>query len=425
MGEKKVIYVTTLTPSEVGHGGVHRSYQILHQLEQIVGPGQVLLFTKHQLLEQTAKNNDHDQGHPLRTGRRLKQWASHRAGTAKRILNNPYRLIQTTQFATGLHPSIISYYERQVKNLGTAVCVMEHAEFADLIAINQKHGIPTISCTQNLDAFSQNFEVISSNLAAVQTGKVGGKQRAGIYAAVVDFANELQILARCDERLFISKLETGLIGGLGLTARYYPYVPVGAIHSRLISIRQRRASTRKEAGLFILIGTASYGPIKKSCEWLIQHARDQGLPKGVRIVVAGLGTDTLLAPGETVTGIELKGWVEQREMDELLARARAVLVPQRFGFGVPTRLAELSCAGVPVIGDRHPTYAIDPPPGFHVVDSLWTSWLEKILELCQEDICVAENDYDSWEAAQPRPLIEVVNMMLGNEVASLACGAGS
>jgi len=302
---------------------------------------------------------------------------------------------------------------------------MEHAEFADLIAINQKHGIPTISCTQNLDAFSQNFELISSNLAAVQTGKVGGKQRAGIYAAVVDFANELQILAQCDERLFISKLETGLIGGLGLTARYYPYVPVGAIHSRLISIRQRRASTRKDAGLFILIGTASYGPIKKSCEWLIQHARDQGLPKGVRIVVAGLGTETLLTPGETVPGIELKGWVEQKEMDELLARARAVLVPQRFGFGVPTRLAELSCAGVPVIGDRHPTYAIDPPPGFHVVDSLWTSWLEKIFELCQEDICVAENDYDSWEAAQPRPLIEVVNMMLGNEVASLACGAGS
>ncbi len=41
------------------------------------------------------------------------------------------------------------------------------------------------------------------------------------------------------------------------------------------------------------------------------------------------------------------------------------------------------------------------------------SWHEKILELCQEDISVAENDYDNWEAAQPRPLGEVVNMMLG------------
>jgi glycosyltransferase involved in cell wall biosynthesis len=180
-----------------------------------------------------------------------------------------------------------------------------------------------------------------------------------------------------------------------------------------MSIRKKRASTRKEAGLFILIGTASYGPIKKSCEWLIQHARDQGLPKGVRIVVAGLGTDTLSAPGESVPGIELQGWVEQEEMDELLARARGVLVPQRFGFGAPTRLAELSCAGVPVIGDRHPTYALDPPPGFHVADASWTNWYEKILELAREDICVAENDYNNWETAQPRPLGEVVNMMLG------------
>jgi glycosyltransferase involved in cell wall biosynthesis len=413
MVEKCVIYVTTVTPSDVGHGGVHRSYQILHELEQIVGPGQVRLFTKHQLLAEMEQKDDHDQRHLFRTGRRLKQWASHRAGTAKRILKNPYRLIQRTQFATGIHPSIRNYYELQVRNLGRAVCVMEHAEFADLIPINQKYKIPTISCTQNLDAFSQNQELLSSNLTAIGTGDIEGKQRAGIYAAIVDFANELQILAQCDERLFISKLETGLIGGLGLTARYYPYVPVGAIRSRLISIRQKRASTRQEPGLFILIGTAEHGPIKKSCEWLIHHARDHGLPEGVRIIVAGAGTDALLAPGESIPGIELKGWVKQEEMDELLARARAALVPQRFGFGVPTRLAELSCAGVPMVGDRHPTYAVDPPPGFHVVDTSWTNWYEKILELDHEDISVAENDYDNWEAAQLRPLGEVVNMMLG------------
>ncbi|HEY8226819.1 MAG TPA: hypothetical protein VIG25_16175 [Pyrinomonadaceae bacterium] len=413
MSEKKLIYVTTLTPSDVGHGGVHRSYQLLHELEQIVGPGQVLLLTKHQLLAQTEQNEDPDQGHRRQTSRRLKQWASHRAGTAKRILNNPYRLVQRTQFATGIHPSIRNYYERQVRDLGGAVCVMEHAEFGDLIPINQKYKIPTISCTQNLDAFSQNFDSLSCKLTAIGTGGIDAKQRAGIYAVFVDFANELQILAQCDERLFISKLEVGLIGGLGLTARYYPYVPVGAIRRRLMYIRQKRATTKKEAGLFILIGTASYGPIRKSCEWLIEHSRNHGLPEGVRIIVAGLGTDALLSPGEAVPGMELRGWLEQEEMEELLVRASGVLVPQRFGFGAPTRLAELSCAGLPVIGDLHPTYAIDSPPGFHVVDASWTSWQEKILELDREDICVAESDYNSWEAAQPRPLGELVNMMLG------------
>ena len=413
MVEKKVIYVTTLTPSEVGHGGVHRSYQILNELEEIVGPEQVLLVTKHELLASTKQNKDPDHRNSFRTGRKLKQWGSHRAGTAKRILNNPYRLIQRTQFATGLHPTLCSYYEQQVRNLGSAVCVMEHAEFGDLIPINQKYKIPTISCTQNLDAFSQNLDLLAGNLTAIQTGKIEAKQRAGIYAGIMDFANELQILARCDERLFISKLETGLIGGLGLTARYYPYVPVGGIRRRLTTIRQRRSSIRREAGLFILIATASYAPIKRSCEWLIHRARDHGLPQGVRIIVAGAGTDGLLALGESLPGIELKGWIEQDEMDELLARASAALVPQRFGFGVPTRLAELSCAGVPVIGDRHPTYSLDPPPGFYVVDATWPGWCEKMLELAQEDTLVAEDDYNKWESVQPRPLGEVVRMMLG------------
>ena len=409
MSEKKVIYVTPLTPSEVGHGGVHRSYQILHELEQIVGPENVLLFTKHQLLAQT----NHTEGQAIvNNGSKLKQWASHRTGTAKRILKNPYRLIQRTKFATGIHPSIRSYYEAQVKNLGRAVCVMEHAEFGDLIPVNQKHGIPTISCTQNLDAFSQNFSSLSKNLNAIEVGKIDMKQKAAICGVFVDFANELQILAQCEDRLFISKLEVGVISGFGLTAHYYPYVPVGAIRSRLLSVRNKRANAKRDSGLFILIGTAAYGPIKKSIEWLIHNARAHGLPKGTRIVVVGLSTDTLLAPGDSVPGLELKGWVEQHEMDELLVRARGVLVPQRFGFGAPTRLAELSCAGLPVIGDRHPTYAIDPPPGFHVVDPSWSSWCDKIITLCDEDLSVSEHDYDDWAAAQPRPLTEVVEMKL-------------
>jgi glycosyltransferase involved in cell wall biosynthesis len=410
MRKENVIFVTTLTPSEVGHGGQHRSYQILYDLEETVGRGQVLLFTKQQMATM-AEDGGSEKG-SAQTRAKLSQWASHRVGSAKRIAQNPYRLIHRTQFATGIHPRIRSNYESEIKKLSKAVCVLEHAEFGDLISVNQKYGIPTVSCTQNLDAFSQNFELLSSYLSAIRTGGINGKQKAGIYAAILDFANELQILAQCDERLFISKIETGLIGGLGLSARYYPYLPVGAIRSRLMSIRQKRASTKREAGLFILIGTAKHGPIKKSCEWLIENARDRGLPAGVRIIVAGAGTDALLGPRDAVPGIELKGWVEQEEMDELLVRASAVLVPQRFGFGVPTRLAELSCAGVPMIGDRHPTYAVDPPPGFHVVDASWTSWCEKILELDQEDIRSAENDYHSWEASQPRPLGEVVNTML-------------
>jgi hypothetical protein len=406
MSEKTVIYVTTLTPAEVGHGGVHRSYQVLHDLQEVVGRDQVHLFTKHDLLAHMDQN-----GLAAQKNHKLKQWASYRAGTARRVIENPYRLIQRTQFATGLHPQILSYYEQQVRRLDKAVCVIEHAEFAELIPINQKYKIPTISCTQNLDALSQNFDLLSGNLAAIRSGKLDHKQKAGINAAIVDFGKELQILAQCDERLFISKLETGLVGGLGLSAQYYPYLPVGAIRQRLDSIRQSRKHSAPEPGLFVMIGTAAYGPIGKACSWVVESARDHGLPAGARIVVAGLGTDTLLSPGESVPGIELKGWVEQDEMDELLTQATAVLVPQRFGFGVPTRLAELSCAGIPVIGDKHSTFAVDPPPGFQVVDDSWTCWYEKISQFQHGDVKSSE-DYEPWEETQPQPLGKVVKVML-------------
>lgn len=409
MDKKRVIYVTHVDPSAIGHGGMHRSYQVLYEPEQIIGKGQVLLFTKSSLLAQSRTDRAVKPAVPV-VGR-LREWVSFRSGTVKRSIRNPYRLIHPTQFATGLHPAIQNYYEREVKNLaGAAICIIDHAEYGDLIAVNQNHNIPTISCTQNLDAFSQNFELLARNVTSKTNGS-RDKQKAGFYATIMEFANELQILSRCDERLFISKLEAGLVGGIGLTAHYYPYVPVGDIRERLNSIRNKRRESGREAGLFLLIGTASYGPIRESCMWFIQQARAYGLPPDVRVLVVGLGTDTLLAPGDSIPGVKLLGWIEQEEMDELLVKATAVLIPQRFGFGALTRLSEFSCVGLPMIGDRHPTFAIDPPPGFHVVDPSWTSWYKQIEELKREDTGPAAEDYNKWESAQPKPFTDVIKML--------------
>jgi glycosyltransferase involved in cell wall biosynthesis len=409
MAETNVIFVTAVTPSEVGHGGQHRGYQIVHELQELVGPGQVMLFTKQHMVKVMTSNGAVSNS-SVQTSR-LSRWAAHRAGTAKRIAQNPYRLIQRTQFATGIHPNIRDNYESEISKLKKAVCVLEHTEFGDLIAVNEKYGVPTICCTQNLDAFSQNFELLSSYLSAIDTHSGSRKQKAGIYATAIDFANELQVMARCNERLFISKLETGFISGLGMTAEYYPYVPRGEIRNRQMAIRRKREQTRRDTGLFVLVGTAKYGPIRRSCEWFIDNVRREGLPEGFHVVVAGAGTDELLRPGESIEGLEAKGWVEQHEMDDLMARANAVVVPQRFGFGAPTRLAELSCAGVPVIGDRHPTYAIDPPPGFSVVDSSWANWRSRMKQLSNEEDLVPESDYLTWEAAQPTPLKALIKKL--------------
>ena len=63
-----------------------------------------------------------------------------------------------------------------------------------------------------------------------------------------------------------------------------------------------------------------------------------GLPAGVRVVAVGGDTDKLLPSGTSVRGLELRGWLEQVELDALLARAAAAVIPQRLGFGALTRL---------------------------------------------------------------------------------------
>src|SRR5690349_19999820 len=97
--------------------------------------------------------------------------------------------------------------------------------------------------------------------------------------------------------------------------------------------------------------------------WFAQAATGYGLPPGIRVVAVGLGTDKLLSPGQTPPGLELRGWLAQSELDVLLARAAAGVIPQRLGFVALTRLPELACAGVPVIRFSHPTYALNPTPG--------------------------------------------------------------
>ena len=412
--QQAIIYITHTTPAEVGNGGVHRSYQVLHELEKIVGRDRVLVLTAGFLASLVNNGTAGVVNGSRRGDRTLSRWVDFRSGTATRFAKNPYRLFHRTTFATGLHPVIKDYYASLFnENFAPAICLFDHAQFAELIPINRKHRIATVSCTQNLDSLGDDFDSIAANLAAYSGDRVGTQQRLAVYATMTDFANELQSLAQCDERLFISKLEAGLMSGVGLSFHYYPYVPVGAVRERQEEIRRRRVTGERESGLFLLIGSASYAPIRKSCEWFIQNAKEHPLPPGVRVVVIGAGTNKLLPAGESVPGIELKGWAEQEELDQLLVRAQAVLVPQQFGFGAPTRLSELSCAGIPVVGCHHATYAIDAPPGFRVTEATWEAWYARIEQLSREDAQVPEDEYNAWEAAQPKPLEGVVRGLLG------------
>ena len=388
-----VIYVARSIPSDIGHGGQHRAYQVLHDLERTVGSCQVTVISWRQWRQSQPVQAPHP-NRLIRVAARIRRRLA-------LCLENPYKLLANTFFTIGYFstPGFLEDYERIVRDTPSpAVCIIDDVRFASLLPINLRHGISTISCIQNLESLDNSA--------------LDHKRKWGIYTTATDFANEFRVLAQCVERLFISKVETALTSGLGLSARYYPYLPVGTIRQCLEIIRRKRSRANIEPGLFLMLGSAVHLTTRESFAWFVRNLQSHGLPDGVRLIVGGERTDRLLPPGSSVPGLELRGWLEQDELDRLLVQAQVVLAPQRSGFGALTRLPELSCAGVPVIASRHSTYAIDPTPGLVAVEDDWGAWYAKMAEFAKNRICAPLGDYNDWEATQPRTLEEVLKRML-------------
>ncbi|NLS77599.1 MAG: glycosyltransferase [Chloroflexi bacterium] len=297
-------------------------------------------------------------------------------------------------------PAFLNHYEHLVSGLaGQAVAVVEDPGFASLLSINKRYGVYTILCPQNLEAFDR---VLPLRL-----------ERRILRHISLAFAEEMGVLSQADCCLFISRVEAGLAGGLGMPAHYYPYHPVGDIRRILDQVRVARAETNPEPGLFLMLGSAGHSTTRESFSWFVRCVQQYGLPRGSRVLVAGSGTDRLLPAGVAVEGMEFRGWVQQEELDQRLSTVQAVLVPQIMGFGALTRLPELSYCGIPVIVSRHPTYALDLPPGVEVVEDDWDSWSKAMHHLSKGSASTPHAAYLAWEKKQKNPLEEVLRRASG------------
>ena len=248
------IFVTKYVPSDVGNGAHHRSYQILHDLELAVGRDNVKLISFGQWLKEYLPSR---QDHTV--------WAFIAREMRRRIAyyrENPARILANTIYTPKEFsvPQFMDYYQHIVQDIPRPVfCIIDHTGFKELIRLNSQHDMPTVICNHNLES--------------LDTGTLENRyprhmlDRRHMIARVVDFANEFQVLAQCCERLFISKVESGLIGGLGLSAQYYPYLPVGLIRHRLRYIRRNRTEARIQRGLFLVLGDAKHCTTGESFRW--------------------------------------------------------------------------------------------------------------------------------------------------------------
>jgi hypothetical protein len=419
----KVILVTHFEPEPAGHGGNHRTYQIHHDLEQVVGTKNVVVVSlpawnrsrsalsvsnldqsrqsTHQIARSVARKIA-----PLRVAVRSWRKSRVRERTRKLVDRLPFLLVEDPVdllVRADVVPeyfsehNFIGFYEQVARTFDRpAVCIIEHPGFAGLLPVNSRYGIPTICCPQNVESFDA-------------VAPLWRRQTRDTYLSALQFAREFIVLAKCDAYLPISKVEAGLLGGLGLSVRYYPYLPTGSIRKNLERIRRARLHGAVDRSLFVMLGSAVHPTTWESFSWLVENARRNGLPDNVRIVIGGLGTEALLGSEARVPGLEVTGWLEQHDLDRLLSHAGALLAPQATGFGALTRLSEMSCAGIPAIVSTHATYAVDPPPGLHAVDDDWSLWRTKMEQLADGRSDFPHEGYLAWEARQPRPLAHVLS----------------
>lgn len=402
MSEAPLIVTLNFVPADAnGHGGSHRAYQIEHELVALAGRAAV-----QPMISEWWREKDGARRQPLPRwhywpGRRYYLMALKYLAPYRR---NPLRIWGHTDFEP--HRFSPDKFLRECEILSRRadrplVCVAEHPGYGRVARMMRAEGIATIVCPQNLESLygGANLE----------------REPRRIRPMTYDLAREVEALMEFDYRLFISKAEAGLISGIGLPCDYHPYRPVGEIEQAALRMRDLRAA-QPLRDVLLLLGSASNPATFQSMEWLLDLARRHGLPAGVRIEVVGLWVDRL-AREAALPGVTFRGRVTPAELDELLVRTAAVLVPQRRGFGALTRLSELSLAGIPMLASRHPSYTMNVPPGVSLVEDDWSAWCDAMRDALAgsyADVPLAA--YRAWESDLPSSLPALVRRLLNGRM---------
>jgi glycosyltransferase involved in cell wall biosynthesis len=229
-----------------------------------------------------------------------------------------------------------------LKNLKPKLLLIDDPIFlAPAVQFASTQGVPLV-------AFCHNIETLSPCQVT------GGSQRDLLRY-------ELDLLARCDLVVTISREETFLLKNLGMVPHYFPYFPLPETATRMEKIRLNRGGSEKQH--FLLLGTALNLPTLEGMRTVITRVReDRNLLGGDRLLVAGYGSAQLqnVAIGERVV---LRGEVSDVELDALLTDVKACIIYQENGSGALTRIPELLAAGVPIVVNSHAARSYHNVPG--------------------------------------------------------------
>jgi glycosyltransferase involved in cell wall biosynthesis len=145
---------------------------------------------------------------------------------------------------------------------------------------------------------------------------------------------------------------------------------------------------------FLYIGRLSP---EKGLDALLQHWHDVD----ARLVVAGDGPDAQRLRAMAPPTVEFLGAVDAARVPELLARARAVVVPSRAFEGAPRVVVEAYAVGVPVLAARSgalPELVVDGEAGLLLEPGDAQAWKQAVARLSDDEVAerMGAAAYEIW-----------------------------
>lgn len=386
-----VLVVSQFEPLCEGHGGNHRTYQIVHDLTTLLGQHQVSVLALEQWRQTHPRNRK--QNPPGTSGLGIVDRLAYLTAA------HPVDLMlgKWGQFNRYSAPDFSKAYQDVVAALPRPlVCIMENAAFGRaLLPINKAAGIPTIACPQNIESWDRAIPFTTHD-----------HRLKGL--ASLAFADEWQVFSECDAVLAISRIEQGLLRGLGIATEYYPYRPVGAIEQYWRNIRMQRENRPVTQGPFVLLGSCAHVSTRLSTERLLAKLASNRAPSAYRFVLAGSRSECLEIPPPLKDCVESRGRITNAEMEALLVEAAAMMVSQDIGFGALTRISEFACAGIPVVASDFVRLTLDAPPGVYFADDRGSSWIEAMQIAMGKPQAASAEAYQAWSRNLATPLEPVL-----------------
>jgi|GEM_PF-366319 len=210
-----------------------------------------------------------------------------------------------------------------------------------------EQGIPVVAVCHNIESLVGQGDTPAGNLELLD--------------------RELELLRQAALVITISRDESVILTNAGCQVRFLEYFPIAEHHARLMAIRARRPTCGN--GELLLLGSAGNAPTRDGMAHLISAWPDAAAGSGLMLIVAGYQVDDYF-PAGSHRGVEVRGALSDKELDDLLARVSAAVCWQDYGGGALTRISEMLAAGVPVLANQHAARSYHGCPGVIEVASV-------------------------------------------------------